>query len=64
MAVVVCEQVDAFAKVVQADAKLAGGFNVVGLSQGGLIVRAYVQQVNNPPVYNLVSICGVQVRTV
>jgi len=54
------DQVDQFAKTVKADPKLANGFNVVGLSQGGLIVRAYVQQYNDPPVYNLVSICGVQ----
>ncbi|MDR3738002.1 MAG: hypothetical protein P4L40_03190 [Terracidiphilus sp.] len=54
-------QVDQFAAAVRADPKLADGFNVVGLSQGGLIVRAYVEQYNDPPVYNLVSICGVQV---
>lgn len=41
-------------------AKLANGFNVVGLSQGGLVVRAYVQQYNDPPVHRMVSICGVQ----
>ncbi len=58
------QQVDEFAKVVASDPKLAGGFNVVGLSQGGLIIRAYVQQYNNPPVFNLVSICGVQVKDV
>ena len=26
-----------------------------------LLPAAYVQQYNDPPVYNLVSICGVQV---
>lgn len=36
------QQVDEFAKVVQADPKLANGFNVVGLSQGGLVVRTAV----------------------
>lgn len=54
------DQVADFAKVVKADSKLAGGFNAVGLSQGGLIVRGYIEAVNNPPVYNFVSICGVQ----
>lgn len=43
---------DEFAKTVQSDPKLAGGFNVVGLSQGGLVVRGYIQQYNNPPVYD------------
>ena len=37
---------------------------VVGLSQGGVIVRAYAQQYAGtapyyPPVINLVSVCGV-----
>ena len=53
-------QVDAFAAVVAADPKLARGFSAVGLSQGGLIVRGYIEQYNNPPVRNFVSICGVQ----
>ena len=54
------KQVDEFAAAVRADPKLAGGFNGVGLSQGGLILRAYVQKYNQPPVHNLVSICGPQ----
>lgn len=54
------DQVDKFAAVVRADPNLAHGFNAVGLSQGGLIVRAYVQRYNNPPVFNLISICGPQ----
>jgi len=53
-------QVDQLAKVVKADPKLANGFNILGLSQGGLIVRAYIQQYNDPPVKRMVSICGVQ----
>lgn len=52
-------QVDQFAKVVKADPKLANGFNVVGLSQGGIIIRAYVEQYNDPPVKRFVAICGV-----
>lgn len=32
----------------------------MGLSQGGLVVRGYIEQYNNPPVFNFVSICGVQ----
>jgi palmitoyl-protein thioesterase len=53
-------QVDDFAKTVSADSNLAKGFNAVGLSQGGLIVRAYVEKYNNPPVHNLLSLCGPQ----
>lgn len=53
-------QVSDFAKVVASDPQLAKGFNAVGLSQGGLIVRAYVEQFNNPPVHNLISLCGPQ----
>ncbi len=58
------EQVDQFAQAVWADPNLKNGFNAVGLSQGGLVVRAYIQQYNNPPVFNFVSICGVQVTAV
>ncbi len=50
-----------FAAVVQSDPKLSKGFHAVGLSQGGLIVRAYVELYNNPPVVNLLSLCGPQV---
>jgi len=54
------QQTEEFAKAVQSDPKLANGFNVVGLSQGGLIVRAYVEKFNNPPVFKMISICGTQ----
>jgi len=53
-------QTEEFAKAVQSDPKLANGFNVVGLAQGGLIVRAYVEKFNNPPVFKMISICGTQ----
>jgi len=54
------KQVKEFAEAVKADPNLADGFNAVGLSQGGLIVRAYVEQYNDPKVHNLVSLCGPQ----
>ena len=54
------QQVDEFAAVVQSDPNLAGGFNAAGLSQGGPVVRGYIEKYNNPPVHNFVSICGVQ----
>lgn len=53
-------QVDQFAQVVQADPNLKNGFSAVGLSQGGLVVRGYIEKYNNPPVHSFVSICGVQ----
>jgi len=33
-------------KIVQADPKLKGGFNAMGISQGGLLMRAYINRVN------------------
>ncbi len=54
------QQVDEFAAIVQADPKLKGGFNAAGLSQGGPVVRGYIEKYNDPPVHNFVSICGVQ----
>lgn len=58
------DQVDEFASTVKADQKLAAGFTAIGLSQGGLIIRAYVEQYAGrggyPPVDQLISICGVQ----
>jgi len=51
-------QVAHFAATVKADAKLAGGFNLIGHSQGGLITRAYIERYNNPPVYNYISLAG------
>eukprot|EP00475_Leptophrys_vorax_P031754 TRINITY_DN482_c0_g1_i1.p1 TRINITY_DN482_c0_g1~~TRINITY_DN482_c0_g1_i1.p1 ORF type:complete len:290 (-),score=81.46 TRINITY_DN482_c0_g1_i1:50-919(-) len=53
-------QLQDFVKVVRSDANLANGFNLVGISQGGLLVRAYVERYNDPPVHNLISICGPQ----
>jgi len=48
-------QIDEFARKVQADPQLRNGFNVIGHSQGGLIVRGYVEKYNNPPVYNMIT---------
>jgi len=53
------QQVDEFAAAVRADPNLAEGFSALGLSQGGLVVRGYIQKYNDPPVRNFVSICGV-----
>ena len=37
-----------------------GGFNFYGESQGGLLARSFVTQINDPPVFNLVAISGPQ----
>lgn len=52
------DQVELFAAQVRADPKLAGGFNLVGHSQGGLITRAFIERFNQPPVHNYVSLAG------
>jgi len=43
---------------IRSDSQLAGGFNAIGFSQGGQFLRAYVEQYNNPPVHNLISVGG------
>jgi len=54
------EQVNEFVTAVRSDPKISGGFHLAGLSQGGLIVRIYAELFNDPPVYNLISLCGPQ----
>lgn len=51
-------QLVAFTRAIRSDPKLAHGFDAVGLSQGNLVVRAYIERVNDPPVRRFVSICG------
>jgi len=52
------KEVTAFAAHVRADPKLAQGFNAIGLSQGNLIIRGYVERFNDPPVVNWLSVHG------
>jgi len=54
------DQLAEFCAKMKADPKLAGGVNVLGFSQGGVLIRAYVERCNNPPVKNLVSYLGPQ----
>jgi palmitoyl-protein thioesterase len=62
----IMDQVHELAAAIRADPKLAGApeVNMVGLSQGGLVIRGYAQVYGSEPGYprvkNLVSICGVQ----
>ncbi len=39
----------------QLDGNLSSGFNLIGISQGGLIARGYVQHCNDPPVDSLIT---------
>eukprot|EP00041_Stephanoeca_diplocostata_P019661 m.427713 g.427713 ORF g.427713 m.427713 type:complete len:436 (+) comp21363_c1_seq21:296-1603(+) len=54
------KQVDIFAENVRKDPKLVHGFNVIGHSQGGLVIRGYVERYNDPPVFNMISWAGPQ----
>ena len=38
------DQVDQFARVVQADEKLKAGFNAIGFSQGNTVIRGYIHK--------------------
>merc|ERR1712070_627412 len=53
------KSVDAFEKRVDADPKLANGFDAFGLSQGNNVIRGYITKYNDPPVRNFMSICGI-----
>lgn len=50
------QMVEDFTNEVRSIPSLKRGFNLVGISQGGLIARAYVEKYNDPPVYNFVSL--------
>lgn len=48
-------QVSDFCQIVASDSHLAGGFNLIGFSQGGVIARGYLERCNKPPVKNFIS---------
>lgn len=52
------KQVDLFCQAVLSDVNLKDGFNMLGVSQGGLIVRAAVEKCSLP-VYNLITLVGI-----
>jgi palmitoyl-protein thioesterase len=49
-------QVDALAASLAADAQLAAGFDAIGLSQGGLVLRGYVERDIVPRIRRLITI--------
>ena len=51
---------DKVVNTIRADPNLKNCFNFYGESQGALQARTFVSKYNDPPVYNLVSICGPQ----
>jgi palmitoyl-protein thioesterase len=53
-------QVEQFAKAVKSDPRLANGMNAIGLSQGNLVIRAYIQLINDPPILSFISVHGPQ----
>ena len=52
------EQVEEFADFVRSDQKLSDGFHAVGFSQGGLVLRGYVELHNEPPIKRFISVCA------
>eukprot|EP00657_Telonema_sp_P-1_P012742 TRINITY_DN9503_c0_g2_i1.p1 TRINITY_DN9503_c0_g2~~TRINITY_DN9503_c0_g2_i1.p1 ORF type:complete len:299 (+),score=111.04 TRINITY_DN9503_c0_g2_i1:287-1183(+) len=52
------DSIDMFAKAIQADPKLANGFNAAGFSQGNSLIRGYINKYNNPPVRSFLSVHG------
>jgi len=54
----IAEQIPYAYNQLMAIPELQDGFNAIGFSQGGQFLRAFVQQYNYPPVYNLVTLGG------
>lgn len=52
------EQVSIACRTIASDPKLKNGYNALGFSQGGQIVRAIAQRCPTPPMLNLISIGG------
>eukprot|EP01133_Synstelium_polycarpum_P004253 gene4253-4963_t len=54
------DQVAQYNEKVNADPKLANGFNAIGFSQGTLITRGYIERFNSPKVHNYIGWAGPQ----
>eukprot|EP01116_Phalansterium_solitarium_P021638 TRINITY_DN6804_c0_g1_i1.p1 TRINITY_DN6804_c0_g1~~TRINITY_DN6804_c0_g1_i1.p1 ORF type:complete len:297 (-),score=91.52 TRINITY_DN6804_c0_g1_i1:261-1151(-) len=50
------EQAQTICDEIRSDSQLAGGpINAIGFSQGGLVMRGYLERCNDPPVKNFIS---------
>jgi palmitoyl-protein thioesterase len=49
------QRVKDMCKTLAADPKLKDGFDAVGFSLGGLLMRGYIEECNNPPVHTFIS---------
>lgn len=49
------DQVEQVCQQVAAVPELQGGADAIGFSQGGQLMRAYIERCNNPPIRNLVT---------
>jgi palmitoyl-protein thioesterase len=54
------EQIQQVCEDIKNDARFKNGYNAIGLSQGGLFIRALVQQCDGPPARHLISLGGPQ----
>jgi len=50
------EQLDELCDIIYNNKALENGFDFIGISQGGLLARGYVEQCNDYPVYNLITL--------
>ncbi|KAL1524169.1 hypothetical protein AB1Y20_019078 [Prymnesium parvum] len=53
-------QLEELVRIIRADNSLKHGFDAMGFSQGGLLLRAYIERFNSPPVRRFISICSPQ----
>jgi len=52
------DQVTQVCSMLKNDTRFAGGYNAIGLSQGGQFLRAVAQRCPDPMMYNLISLGG------
>ncbi|KAI7694070.1 hypothetical protein SSS_03808 [Sarcoptes scabiei] len=52
------QQVEKACEIIQSDEKLKNGYNAIGFSQGGQILRGIAQRCPYPPMKQLISIGG------
>lgn len=50
------KQLDELCDIIYNNKALENGFDFIGISQGGLLARGYVEQCNDYPVYNLITL--------